>query len=162
MGESLPDRIAAVNGLKNVRIRASEADIEKTLRGNWRVEHLFALELAVALFDAYGERLTACDRQLESMLAVLQQNDGEPGNANRAARALRLAAAALRSSQSSLGAYFRRLCSAPSIVAPTPQTLTLLHLKTLVSLHFTALGICGNMIPEACLNKCLYCILTGD
>ena len=171
VGESLPDRIAAVNGLKNVRIRASEADIEKTLRGNWRVEHLFALELAVALFDAYGERLTACDRQLESMLAVLQQNDGEPGkakwrsrarNANRAARALRLAAAALRSSQSSLGAYFRRLCSAPSIVAPTPQTLTLSHLKTLVSPHFTALGICGNMIPEACLNKCLYCILTGD
>jgi len=32
-------------------------------------------------------------------------------NANRAAQALRLAAAALRSSQSALGAYFRRLCS---------------------------------------------------
>ena len=31
--------------------------------------------------------------------------------ANRAAQALRLAAAALRSSQSSLGAYFRRLCA---------------------------------------------------
>lgn len=31
--------------------------------------------------------------------------------ANRAAQALRLAAAALRSSQSALGAYFRRLCA---------------------------------------------------
>ena len=31
--------------------------------------------------------------------------------ANRAAQALRLAAAALRSSQSSLGAYFRRMCA---------------------------------------------------
>jgi hypothetical protein len=31
--------------------------------------------------------------------------------ANRAAQALRLAAAALRSSKSALGAYFRRLCS---------------------------------------------------
>jgi len=31
--------------------------------------------------------------------------------ANRAARALRLAAAALRSSQSALGAYYRRVCS---------------------------------------------------
>ncbi len=31
--------------------------------------------------------------------------------ANRAAQALRLAAAALRSSQSALGAYFRRMCS---------------------------------------------------
>lgn len=32
-------------------------------------------------------------------------------SANRAAQALRLAAAALRTSQSALGAYFRRLCS---------------------------------------------------
>ena len=32
-------------------------------------------------------------------------------SANRAAQALRLAAAALRSSQSALGAYFRRLCA---------------------------------------------------
>ena len=31
--------------------------------------------------------------------------------ANRAAQALRLAAAALRSSKSALGAYFRRMCS---------------------------------------------------
>ncbi|MEY4563014.1 MAG: hypothetical protein RLZZ618_2291 [Pseudomonadota bacterium] len=31
--------------------------------------------------------------------------------ANRAAQALRLAAAALRSSKSSLGAYYRRLCT---------------------------------------------------
>ena len=31
--------------------------------------------------------------------------------ANRAAQALRLAAAALRTSQSALGAYFRRMCS---------------------------------------------------
>ena len=31
--------------------------------------------------------------------------------ANRAAQALRLAAAALRSSQSALGAYFRRMCA---------------------------------------------------
>jgi len=179
--------------MKNVRIRASEADIEKSLRGNWRPEHLFALGQAMTLFDAYGEQLAACDRQLEAMLAALQQDDVvDPGKAkrrsqarnapkfdvraylfgmcgvdltringidtttalkvisevgpdmsrfksakhfaswlglcpgtkisggkvlsgaskrtaNRAAQALRLAAAALRSSQSSLGAYFRRL-----------------------------------------------------
>ena len=33
--------------------------------------------------------------------------------ANRAAQALRMAAAALRSSQSALGAYYRRLCARP-------------------------------------------------
>ncbi len=36
---------------------------------------------------------------------------GKTKRANRAAQALRLAAAALRSSQSALGAYFRRMCS---------------------------------------------------
>ena len=52
--------------MKNVRIRASEADIAKSLHGNWREEHLFALKQAMALFDAYSERLAECDRQLES------------------------------------------------------------------------------------------------
>jgi transposase len=44
---------------------------------------------------------------------------------NRAAQALRLAASALRTSKSALGAYFRRMCSrmdlalAPSLPPPT-------------------------------------------
>lgn len=181
--------------MKNARIRASETEIEKSLRGNWREEHIFALKQAVDLFDAYGQRLTECDQLLEAMLAALQPDEvGELGKArrcsraknapkfdvraylfgicgvdltringidattalkviaevgpdmsrfksakhfaswlglcpgtkisggkvlsgvskrttNRAAQALRLAAAALRSSQSALGAYFRRLCA---------------------------------------------------
>lgn len=46
--------------------------------------------------------------------------------ANRAAQALRLAAAALRTSQSALGAYFRRLCSRmdkPKAVTATAHKL---------------------------------------
>lgn len=196
--------------LKNVRIRASEADIAKSLRGNWREEHLFALKQAMLLFDAYGERLAECDRQLEAMLSALQQEDvGEPAKArrrgraknapkfdvrtqlfgmcgvdltridgidtttalkviaevgpdlsrfksakhfaswlglcpgtkisggkvlsgatkrtaNRAAQALRLAAAALRSSHSALGAYYRRMCSRldrPQAVTATAHKL---------------------------------------
>jgi len=181
--------------LKNARIRASEEEIAQSLRGNWREEHLFALKQAVLLYDAYGERLLECDRQLQSMLAALQpENVGDPGQklrrsrsknapkfdlraylfgmcgvdltringidattalkviseigpdlsrfksakhfaswlglcpgtkisggkvlsgaskrtANRAAQALKLAAAALRSSHSALGAYYRRLCA---------------------------------------------------
>jgi transposase len=181
--------------LKNVRIRASEEEIAQSLRGNWREEHLFALKQAVALYDAYGEQLLECDRQLQSMLLALQpENAGDPGKkrrcsrsknapkfdvraylfgmcgvdltringidattalkvvseigpdlsrfksakhfvswlglcpgtkisggkvlsgaskrtANRAAQALKLAAAALRSSHSALGAYYRRLCA---------------------------------------------------
>ena len=179
--------------LKNKHIRASKEEIEKSLRGNWREEHLFALKQAVALYDAYNDRLNECDRELEIMLGALQVHEVEaeqkkrrsnvknapkfdlrahligmcgvdltridgievmtalkvlsevgadmskfksakqfaswlglcPGTkisggkvlsgaskrtANRAAQALRMAAVSLKSSQSALGAYYRRLC----------------------------------------------------
>jgi transposase len=184
----------ALAAMKNARIRASVDDIAKSLQGNWRAEHLFALKQALALFDFYGTQLAECDREIEQQLQSLQVHDGEPAKgkqrgrarnapkfnlrtqlfkmcgvdltridgidvttalavlsevgadmsrfttvkhftswlglcpgtritggkvmsgktkrcANRAAQALRLAAAALRSSQSALGAYFRRMCS---------------------------------------------------
>jgi transposase len=185
----------ALAKLKNVRIRASEEDIAKALQGSWREEHLFALKQAVALYDAYAEQLSECDRQLEKMLAALARHEGQPGppkrrggraknapqcdmhtylfqlcgvdltridgidvtpafkvlaevgadlsrfksakhfaswlglcpgtkiaggkllsgaskrTANRAAQALKMAAANLRTSQSALGAYYRRLCA---------------------------------------------------
>ncbi len=179
--------------LKSNRIRASKDEIVKSLVGNWREEHLFALKQAMSLYDAYSERLNECNRQLETMLAALQVHkvdisqkkrrsnaksspkfdlrthligmcgvdltriDGIevttamkvlsevgadmsrfksakqfaswlglcPGTkisggkvlsgaskrtANRAAQALRMAAVSLKSSQSALGAYYRRLC----------------------------------------------------
>lgn len=214
--------------MKNVRIRASEADIEKSLRGNWRPEHLFALGQAMALFDAYGEQLAACDRQLEAMLSALQQDDvGAPGKAkrrsrarnapkfdvraylfgmcgvdltringidtttalkviaevgpdmsrfksakhfaswlglcpgtkisggkvlsgaskrtaNRAAQALRLAAAALRSSQSSLGAYYRRMCGrldrAKAITATAHKLARLIYTMLTKGMEYTDQG----------------------
>jgi transposase len=185
----------ALARLKNVRIRASEEDIAKALQGSWREEHLFALKQAVALYDAYAEQLSECDRQLEKMLAALSRYAGQPSppkrrggraknaprfdmrthlfqlcgvdltridgidvttafkvlaevgadlsrfksakhfaswlglcpgtkisggkvlsgaskrTANRAAQALKMAAANLRTRQSALGAYYRRLCA---------------------------------------------------
>ncbi len=180
--------------MKNARIRASVDEIAKSLQGNWRSEHLFALKQALALFDFYATQLTECDCAIEQQLQRLHVHDGEPTtakkrgrarnapkfdlrahlfkmcgvdltridgidvttalavisevgadmskfptvkhftswltlcpgtkitggklisgktrrSANRAAQALRLAAAALRTSQSALGAYFRRLCA---------------------------------------------------
>jgi len=180
--------------LKNVRIRASEDEIAKSLQGNWRAEHLFALKQALAMFDFIGSQVAECDREIEAQLRSLQVHDGEPDKGkkrgrprnapksdlrtqlyrmcgvdltridgidvttalavisetgtdmsrfatvghftswlglcpgtkitggkvmsgktkrvtNRAAQALKLAAAALRSSQSALGAYFRRMCA---------------------------------------------------
>lgn len=180
--------------MKNVRIRASEDEIAKSLQGSWRAEHLFALKQALDMFDFIGTQLAECDVKIEQQLQCLQAHDGEPAKkkkgcrarnaprfdlrtrlfkmcgvdltridgidvttalavisetgtnmsrfatvghfsswlglcpgtkitggkvmssktkrvVNRAAQALRLAAAALRSSQSALGAYFRRMCA---------------------------------------------------
>ena len=73
--------------LKNGLIRASEEQIARSLHGNWRTEHLFALTQAMALFDAYGERLKECDQQLQNMLAALERHTGKPGEGKRRSRA---------------------------------------------------------------------------
>lgn len=73
--------------MKNSRIRASEQEIAKSLRGNWRVEHLFALQQAMTLYDVYGEHLVQCDQQLESMLTALQRHTADPDPARRRSRA---------------------------------------------------------------------------
>jgi len=184
----------ALATLKDVRIQASTEEIAKSLQGNWRSEHLFALKQALASFDFTGTQLTEVDQEIEDQLKSLETHEGKPGKpkrrgrgknapkfdlrthlfrmcgvdltridgidvttalavisetgtdmsrfpddghfaswmglcpgtkitggkvmssktkrcANRAAQALRLAAAALRTSQSALGAYFRRLCA---------------------------------------------------
>ena len=183
-----------LGAMKNVRVRASVDEIAKSLQGNWRAEHLFALKQALGAFDFVGTQLAECDAEIELQLQRLQVHDGEPAKGkkrgrarnapkfdlrtqlfrmcgvdltridgvdvttalavvsevgtdmsrfptikhftswlglcpgtkitggkvmsgktkrvvNRAAQALRLAAAALRSSKSALGAYFRRMCS---------------------------------------------------
>lgn len=183
-----------LGAMKNTRIHASVDEIAKSLQGNWRSEHLFALKQALGAFDFVGTQLSECDGEIEQQLRCLQAHDGEPAKgkqrgrarnapkfdlrtqlfkmcgvdltridgidvttalavisetgadmsrfptaghfaswlglcpgtkitggkvmsgktkrcANRAAQALKLAAAALRTSQSALGAYFRRMCS---------------------------------------------------
>jgi len=198
-----------LGAMKNVRVRASVDEIAKSLQGNWRAEHLFALKQALGAFDFVGTQLAECDAEIELQLQRLQAHDGDPvkgkkrGRArnaprfdlrtqlfrmcgvdltridgidvttalavvsevgadmsrfpsvrhftswlglcpgtkitggkvmsgktkrvvNRAAQALRLAAAALRSSKSALGAYFRRMCSRmdkPKAVTATAHKL---------------------------------------
>lgn len=74
--------------LKNARIRASEEDIAKSLQGNWREEHLFALKQALSLYDFYGTQLAECDAQLEGMLTVLiGENEAKPGAGRQFSRA---------------------------------------------------------------------------
>ena len=64
-------RAARLAQMKNVRIRASEAEIAKSLRGNWREEHLFAFAAGDGpVRRLRGALLAECDQQLEALLAA--------------------------------------------------------------------------------------------
>ena len=56
----------------NRRCKKSEQEIAKALTGNYRREHLFALQQALALYDFYTEQLAACDAEIERQFANLQ------------------------------------------------------------------------------------------
>ena len=77
----------ALAKLKNVRIRASDEDIAKSLQGNWRSEHLFALKQAVDAFDFGAKQLLECDALIEAQLQVLQRCQDQPAKAKRRGRA---------------------------------------------------------------------------
>lgn len=51
------------------RCRKSETEIAKSLEGDYRAEHLFALQQSVELYDIYTEKLSACDAEIELQLA---------------------------------------------------------------------------------------------
>jgi transposase len=73
-------------GMRNVRIKASEDEIVQSLRGNWRDEHVFALQQALELFDVYAQKLADCDELMEQQMIMLHQHDGVPGKARNQAR----------------------------------------------------------------------------
>ena len=76
-----------LGSMKNVRIRASVDEIAKSLHGNWRAEHLFALKQALGAFDFVGTQLADCDREIEQQLQSLQAHDGEPAKGKKRGRA---------------------------------------------------------------------------
>jgi len=74
-GERDPVKLAK---LRHERIRASETDIAKSLKGNWREEHLFVLQQAIILYDAYSAAIAACDLQIQAQLERLYQHEASP------------------------------------------------------------------------------------
>jgi transposase len=62
--------------LRDYRCHASAETIEKALTGSYRAEHLFALEQALALYDAYHEKVSACDARIEAVLKELSISRG--------------------------------------------------------------------------------------
>src|SRR6202035_2197600 len=59
-GERNPLELAK---LRNEKCKRTQAEIARALHGNWRAEHLFALQQAITLYDCYREQLRICDEQ---------------------------------------------------------------------------------------------------
>ena len=72
-GEHDPKVLA---GLRDYRCHATVETIEKALTGSYRAEHLFALEQALALYDAYHEKVSACDARIEAVMKDLSIGRG--------------------------------------------------------------------------------------
>jgi transposase len=62
--------------LRDPRCKKTEAELARALYGNWRAEHLFALEQAVALYETYQRLLRECDRELEAVLQSFADKSG--------------------------------------------------------------------------------------
>lgn len=71
-GERDPQVLAR---LRNSKCKHSEEEIAKALTGNYRREHLFALQQAVDLYDTYGRQIVAVDAEMEAMYAQLEPPD---------------------------------------------------------------------------------------
>jgi transposase len=67
-GQTDPHKLAQH---RDHRCRASEAEIAAALTGNYRPEHLFALQQNLELFDALQHQIEACDTAIEAQLNLM-------------------------------------------------------------------------------------------
>jgi transposase len=67
-GERDPEKLAT---LRDRRLRASEQTVARSLHGNWREEHLFALTQALAHYDFLGQQIAECDETIGEALQSL-------------------------------------------------------------------------------------------
>lgn len=69
-GETSPEELVRH---RHNRCKHSPEDFVKALTGQYTPEHLFALEQHVAALDFYELRLSACETQIESLIATMQE-----------------------------------------------------------------------------------------
>ena len=74
-GERNPVALAQ---LRNPRCQHSEEDIAKALTGNYRPEHVFVLQQALALYDFYTQQVRACDGEIERQFSVMKPRHDDP------------------------------------------------------------------------------------
>ena len=79
-GERDPHQLAT---LRDRRLRATEETVARSLCGNWREEHLFALSLAMAHHDFLGQQIKACDQHIQDQLVDLPPLADKPPEATK-------------------------------------------------------------------------------
>lgn len=57
------------------KVKATREDIIKSLEGNWWEESLFELQQSYELYLVFKEKIRACDKQIEKVLAKLECNN---------------------------------------------------------------------------------------
>ncbi|MHB1700324.1 MAG: IS110 family RNA-guided transposase [Acidobacteriaceae bacterium] len=69
------------------RVKASAADIERELTGNWREEHLFVLRQALGIYDGLAQSLNECNARIDALLGALGTHEVKlEGPAKRAGK----------------------------------------------------------------------------
>lgn len=75
-GERNPVKLAS---MRDARCNNSEAIIAKALEGNWRSEHIFALQQAVELYDFYEKQIIECESRIQDHLESFDdRSNGTP------------------------------------------------------------------------------------
>lgn len=64
----------------------SREEIARALQGNWRAEHLFALEQARSHFRYLGERIAACDARIDQVVRACATGNGTPPGTGKSDR----------------------------------------------------------------------------
>jgi transposase len=75
-GERNPVKLAS---MRDARCNNSKTIIAKALEGNWRSEHIFALQQAVELYDFYTKQIIACESEIQHHLESFDdRSNGSP------------------------------------------------------------------------------------
>jgi transposase len=73
-GERNPVKLAK---LRDRRIKATEAEVARSLEGNWREDMLFELRQAVDAYDFIQKQMGECDRRLQALMAALPAREAQ-------------------------------------------------------------------------------------
>jgi len=79
--------------LRDRRLKADEAALARSLRGNWRDEHLYALELALSHYDFLSGQISDCEARILGVAAPLCKTCTVPSRPSKPLRGGRRTAA---------------------------------------------------------------------